>query len=72
MKNGEVVIHVPIGHANRTRDLFAKRPGVKSDKAWRAHPDDPEKWEFRLSEADWQAGAEADLRSAGIPFERKH
>jgi hypothetical protein len=72
MKHGEVVIHVPIGYANKARDLLAKTSGVKSERAWQGNPDDPEKWEFRLPEEEWQAGTEADLLTAKIPFERKH
>jgi hypothetical protein len=72
MRYGDVVIHVLIGYVNEARELLTKRRGVKSEQAWRATPDEPDKWEFRLPETEWQAGAEADLLSAKIPFERKH
>jgi len=65
MKHGEVVIWVCKDNANKTRDLLAKRWGIKSELAT-----DPEKWEFRLPEEEWQA-VEEDLRAAKIPVERK-
>jgi hypothetical protein len=66
--NHKAVFHVDKGDVNRTRDLLMNRKikGLESEPSF-----DPEKWEFRVPEEEWEA-VERELRRAEIPFERKH